>query len=231
MILPSPSFPLCVLATLRDTLRLPLTLALLLVLATASAAWSDDDPKRPDPRKYSDGPLTSEDFQAKPDPRSRFAAWSEIEFDFSLEYRFERKRGRVVMRLVECDVWAHLVRDKSWTRRPRDPLLLDHEQGHFDLAECHALAARIKIAGMIKTTAPALSVEADSEQAARTALEDALRELTKPFLTESRAANEKYDRETTNGTDAEAQANHRRQQRERLETLTKEWETLTNAKK
>jgi hypothetical protein len=202
------------------TLRV--TLCLLAVVALAAA-----DEKPPLPRKHSDGPLTAADFQAKPDPRSRFAAWTEIDFDYSYKYRFERNNGRVVMRLIEVDVWSRLQRERSWTRRPRDPLVLDHEQGHFDLMETFAQAARIQLQTLIKASSPQIVAAAPTEAEARDALREKLRAQLQPFTTEGRTANETYDRETENGTDVAAQAAARQQQRARLEELAAQWDKLT----
>jgi hypothetical protein len=194
----------------------------------ATAALADDKPKPA--RKHSDGPLAVEDFEGKPDPSSSFAAWSHLQFEFSFGYRFERLRGgRVSLSLTKIDVWSQIKRDQSWIRRPKDPLLLDHEQGHFDIAEAHALAGRIKLRTLIQASAPQLTLQADSEEAGRQAMHDKLVELLKPFIDDSRTANQEYDRDTANGTDAAAQADARKQQRERLHQLHKELEKLTKA--
>src|SRR5688500_3287238 len=113
--------------------------AFLLQLAGMAVAQEAKVPLR---RPYSAGPLTAADFRAEPDLSQPYAAWTSVEMQFRFAYRYRTQNKQTVVTLTEVDVWSEVERDKSWNRRPRDPVLLDHEQGHFDITHAHALEAQ-----------------------------------------------------------------------------------------
>src|SRR5690349_7971199 len=135
----------------------------LLLLAFLFATAYADEPKEAAHRRYHDGPLTAEDFQAEPDEAKAWAAWTSADILYRYSYRYREQNKQVMVTLTEIEVFAVLERDKSWTRRPSDPLHLDHEQGHFDITHLHALQAQQHLQQGLKT-ADVLMAKAPSEK-------------------------------------------------------------------
>lgn len=190
-------------------------LALLLAIAALGRAADEAAPTR---RPYRDGPLTAEDFQGTPEANSPYKAWTSANLQFRYAYRYRTQNRQTVVTLTEIDVWAEVERDKSWNRRPKDPLLMDHEQGHFDIAHAHALEAQAKLRETLGT-AKALKTSGPSEAKAAELLQQKLREAVEAYVEALREANRQYDKDTTSGSDAAAQAEARRAQQQRIREL------------
>jgi hypothetical protein len=204
--------------------RVPSRIALWLVCLASLARGAEEHERAP--RKHRDGPLTAADFQARPDPGSAFTALSDASLDYAYQFRSEARNGQRVARLTSIDVWASFARDKSWNRRPGDPLLLDHEQGHFDLTEIHARAARNHVQALLARRDPSLAARGASDADAQAKLEQALRAILDRFVADAKEANIAYDKATENGRNAAAQAEERRRHKARLEEQAEEWERL-----
>lgn len=177
-------------------------------------------------RSHRAGPLTADDFQAKGDARSRYIAWTDTTLQFHFKYRSETKNGQRVVTLTDIDVWAALTTDKSWNLRPTDPLLMDHEQGHFDLTEIQARLARNQIRRLMKRRDPLTFARAPREAEAAAKLKAGIAKFMEAYTEASQASHQAYDEATRNGRDGAAQANERRQQQAQLEALAREWEQL-----
>jgi hypothetical protein len=95
---------------------------------------------------------------------------------------------------------------------------MDHEQGHFDLAEIYALELRIKLTEQIRRGKP-LTITASSEREGSERIESELQRL----LAEAREVLEKrhlqYDETTNHGDDLEKQQRERDEQKTRLKIL------------
>ncbi len=72
--------------------------------------------------------LVWEDFQASADDRSANAALTSTTLKFSYSYR----EGKLT-----CHILCQFDKSRSWGR-VRNPYILSHEQGHFDIAEINA---------------------------------------------------------------------------------------------
>ncbi len=137
---------------------LSVLLGFLLSTGIAVSAVAADKPAKvaeaPE-RRYADGPLTPADFRAKlPDPSAPgslpLLALTYAGIRYNTEYRWEENRpGVIVGRITKVTVWSVVDREKSWNRRIGDLRLLDHEQGHFDIAELDARRAQEKMTGLI----------------------------------------------------------------------------------
>ena len=177
-------------------------------------------------RSHRAGPLTADDFQAKPDPKSSYIAWTETSLQFHFKYRSETKNGQRVVTLTDIDVWAVLTCDKSWNLRPTDPLLMDHEQGHFDLTEVQARLARNQLRRLMKRRDALTFAKAPREAEAVAKLKAAIAKFMEAYTEACQANHQAYDEATRNGREDTAQANERRQQQAQLEALAREWELL-----
>jgi hypothetical protein len=176
-------------------------------------------------RPYRDGPLTKADFAGTRPRGAATAAWSEFDYQWKYDYRFEVKNGVHVVRLTALDIWAEFRRDKSWNRRPEDMLLLDHEQGHFDLAQVMALQALLKLSPHDPTNTSIVARDVKLDEATRK-LENLINAAMQPFILEAKQAHIDYDKGTDSGGRAAEQALARKAQRERLQELSVEVERL-----
>lgn len=207
---------------LRSTLLCSMVVALLLVSAVTQARAADDE----NLRRFDAGPLTADDFAAKPADDSSFNAWTEIEFHLKFRYRYEVKGGVWNIALTEVEVWTAIRRDKSWNNQPKNATLLDHEQGHFDLSQAYALQMQIKLLRELKTAA-VLKGRGASEKAAARELDQRLNAVLATYIEQSKTRNREYDKVTASGQDIREQALARKAQREALAELHAELEKLT----
>jgi hypothetical protein len=96
---------------------------------------------------YTQRPLEVGDFRGDvPDKRPleepRIEAYSHIELRYSYQVATRRRGTRWRVELADVEVHALFHRGKSWNAQPTYAPLLDHHQGHFDLAELVAREAQ-----------------------------------------------------------------------------------------
>ena len=102
-----------------------------LLAVTCSMALADEEKT---PRRYEDGPLTAEDFQAEaPNPLPKAGRFSQLAFAdtdilFRHEYRYKTTFEGAEATLKDIDIYAVFLSDKSWLSRANEKTL-DHEQG------------------------------------------------------------------------------------------------------
>lgn len=177
-----------------------------------------------EPRTYAQGPLTGADFLAEvpqgntvPVGGLRALAYASTEMLFDYRYRVMAQNGVWTARLSEIRVVAVLWREKSWNRHPDDRKLMDHEQGHFDLAQMWALRGQKELSDALRRGD--LQGQGESPQAAVKAFETALDRRVQKFRDALTAADRSYDQLTRYGTLAEQQAAHRKSQMEAIQQL------------
>lgn len=189
------------------------SIAAYVVLIGLCLAWLAAAEQKSDARPAADGPLTKDDFRAKvPESPPTFEgaplrAWTWGDVQHRYRYRFVTEDGKVRMTLTEIDVFAVVFRDQSWITAPDDAALLDHEQGHVDLATIHAVRARAQLRGM--AARGELTATAKDEATAKQELEKRLKKVLDEELAVWSADNRRYDRETRHGADREQQRQHR----------------------
>ncbi len=204
----------------------PCVLAATIAFA-AIAALAADKPaeKAPDPpeRKYADGPLTPADYRQKaPDePPSAsvypLRAMTYVGIRYTSEYRWdEKRRGETEARVTVINVFSVVDRTQSWIRQPGDLRLLDHEQGHFDIAEADARQAQEKLDAEIK--ARQIVGHGRDEQSAKSDLERRLQARMQEVFDADMKVQKEYDRVTDHGRAFTAQAEQRRLQKEALKS-------------
>jgi hypothetical protein len=197
--------------------RLPLLSAMLAVctgLSLSSPAAED----APATRSYADGPLTVDDFRAEPPADSgKLLAVTTTHLTFRIQHRYVVNNRRATAYLTEITIDAVVMPDRSWSKRPADKQLLDHEQGHFDLTMIEALRARLHFAQRGKLT-KLTATGATSEEAVASLGTKVEREMRK-FFDELFAIQQEYERATMHGTVRDVQAEHRGQQRATLQEL------------
>lgn len=95
---------------------------------------------------YVDRSLEPQDFwkevpEKRPLEEPRIEAYSHTELRYRFESQTRRRGSRYTADLMSISVHALFDRSQSWNAQPGDLRLLDHHQGHFDLAEIAAREA------------------------------------------------------------------------------------------
>lgn len=107
--------------------------------------------------------------------------------------------------------------NKSWNSAPNDANVLDHEQGHLDLAEIAAREAQAEIDSGIKDG----TLKGEGKTRAD-AIKDAKGKIHKIINKHIGEHQEKYDKDTRGGIDKEAQKKAREEQKKKLKQANKD---------
>lgn len=174
-----------------------------------------------DVRPYDEGPLTADDFRGEPPDDSRAAAKTATQFAFEFKYRYKSTGRSATVTLDRITITACIRRDQSWNRYPENKRLLEHEQGHADIAQIHCLQARLAFRKRLaKSQAPSATASTLNEAVA--SLEREIRKEVATFEKAARDSDAEYDRETANGVGPQ-QAEWRRVHAESLKELAAAW--------
>ncbi len=178
-------------------------------------------------RQYRSGPLTPSDFRAPPpDPPPKkdgikLLAETVTELRYQYTYRTAIDDNRTTARLKTIDVFAVVMRDRSWNTSHANRRLMDHEQGHFDITKLYALRAQLELARMFRAGRRVRGL-GRKEPAAVQDLESKVRVFIEPFDAAGKKEQAEYDRVTRHGTLVRAQAQWRKRQAEEFKRLVEE---------
>lgn len=181
-------------------------------------------------RHYSGGPLTEDDFQARPPGDGKLAASYQaflfVDIVWTHQYRTV-SRGRVsAAQLTRFEASAVCNPSKSWSRwGKKKSELLDHEQGHFNIAQIHARLLEIKMRKLLAAKKPPLA-HGESDESAAEALATLLEKEYRAAKAASDEENREYDKATLHGTSREKQSELRHIQQETLKKLDQELQGL-----
>lgn len=171
-------------------------------------------------RKYEQGPLAATDFLGAPDQATERLANTSTELRHEYRYRYRSEGQYVIASLESITLHAYIWPGLSWNKRPRDLALLDHEQGHADIAHIESLKARLHFH---KTRATSrLHGRAMNLKDAVAALDRIVNKQVASFIQAMRDADVDYDRSTSHGVNGK-QAEYRRVQQETIKRLEAEW--------
>ncbi len=178
-------------------------------------------------RPYNNGPLTEADFRGKVPTegglaKSPFQAFLFMDISWTSQYR-TTGRGRVVTaHLTQFQATAVSNPTRSWNQwGKKRPDLLDHEQGHFDITQIHALRFEIKIRKQLAAKKPPTGT-GETEAVAVEALNDLLVKEGIAVKAVADEENVEYDRLTAHGGVLEKQRELRHVHLETLKKLTAE---------
>lgn len=155
-------------------------------------------------------PLTWDDFDG-PVPRgadeARVASTTSS-IAWSYEYEIRWSGEKCDFSIVRLDSVARFHRDSSWVRRGhRTPEVLEHEQGHFDIAQLYDEKFRETTRKLVGSSQECVG------QSQRRATRNAERQIARlvgaiydEVWRQYELRQEAYDRETNHGIDREAQA-------------------------
>jgi hypothetical protein len=176
-------------------------------------------------RQYRQGLLGPTDFRGKAPRNGTLAAYTLAEIHYDCRFQVTGTRNRWTARLMSVETYASIDRDRSWNLRPQDSSLMDHEQGHFDLAHSFSLAMQLYLNERMKARRIPIGIGKTSSEAIRD-LEDKLRAELKSLFDDHTTAQSEYDRITDHGTDPSPQAEQRRLQKAKIEELNAQLEKL-----
>jgi Bacterial protein of unknown function (DUF922) len=210
----------------RLSLFLPFVLLLGLPLAAQTPAQRSSQKKNDDSsaklRKYEEGPLAAADLQGTPPAAAPVKdnitmvanTMSVVRYTYRLRTNSERD-GSWTARLTQFECFSAIEPAKCWNTVPESPRVLDHEQGHFDLAEIFARRLQRRFDDLM--AGKNASSSGRTERAAREALEKEIKRVADDAYAALSEAQATYDKETRHGTRPRAQREHRRWQRQELE--------------
>jgi len=204
----------------RDALNKTVHIKTLFLFAFFSACVVAEE-KLPAMRKFADGPLRIEEFQGKPD-RTQFGdAYTANRVEFKYEFNFEEENGDVMAQLKSFEAFSVFLPQVSWWKSTARDFLLDHEQGHFDIAE--ATARRIQL-GFEKVLADQKRIRARgaTKKEAAEKLTAKLSRVMKVANDRANQDNEEYDSITSHGMRRRIQAEQRHVQKATLDRLAAE---------
>ena len=172
-------------------------------------------------RTYDQGPLRREEFLGKPDRSSNGKAYTATRIEFKYEYIVARRGSIYEAKLKSFSVVSKFLPESSWWKGGANADLLDHEQGHFDIAQEMALRLRLQYQRAVKKGSVPSAKAATSAKAIR-ALANRLEKIMESANKQVKASDEEYDSSTSHGTRFGTQAEFRRVQSATLERLVKE---------
>jgi len=149
-------------------------------------------------RKVDAGPLTAADFRGEVPADARGDANTKTQLQFTYRYEYQVVGGRTTVTMASVMVDAYVLQEESWNRLPGNTSLLDHEQGHADIAWIQCLKARLAIREKMQRRR-GWSVTATSLDEAVAALDAELSEIMEAFQHEGQEADAAYDRDTQHG--------------------------------
>jgi hypothetical protein len=199
------------------------------MLYAAGNAVADESPERRPVEdsvwlRYGERALRGDDFQAPvpeqpPELETPIHAYSETEVRYEIQRNVVGRRGRMRAQLTAIDIFAVLVKDKSWNKKPQDTGLLDHHQGHFDLTQIAAYELQLELREALQKERLSLVGEGKSEPEAT---QDLLKKIEKRMATriaELVHEHRYFDIETRYGTNAEVERSQREKQKDKLAEL------------
>ena len=171
-------------------------------------------------RLHSDGPLKREHFKADiPSGRDDLDAVVYTRLRYGYKFRTDVVDDGFELTCTTIVCCSEQLPDRSWIRDSAKAELLDHEQGHLDLAEVVARKAEARLRYLVRKSK--IKSRSTTVEAAEKALIRTIRAQLMPFDRELANVNDEYDRVTSHGRDEDAQKTERRKQRKLMRDLSK----------
>lgn len=194
----------------------------------------DSDTPAADLRLYGEGPLQAADYRAKvPSPlptagNTRLLAftWTRIKYEY--QYDYVQQGSTFMVTVTEFDSTAFIDRAVSWNALTRDRRLMDHEQGHFDIAHLASLRFRWQVEQLRKAGTP-ISAQGPLLRGALQQIDQKLSDLSQKHSKAATAEHTRYDQMTSHGTLGSAQQDARKKQQKAIKQLTQKLVPAQNA--
>lgn len=184
----------------------------LLMLSSAMAA-------NPKLRRYNQGPLRHSEFRTDAPQAQSHKAKTMTRVMFTYKFSGQQtSEERYEMTLQSLDAFSVFLPNESWWHHRARPSLLDHEQGHFDIAEIAARRLQLAFKKAIAGDKPIRGV-GTTAKAAKAALEKKLQFVFDAANEQAVEENLQYDLRTQHGIRHGNQAEMRRIQKLTLARL------------
>ena len=173
-------------------------------------------------RPFNLGPLTVQDFQKSPPEVSHGKAYTQTRVMFTYEYGLQKSGNNVYeASLTKLQTYSVFLPRESWWNHPSSAWLLDHEQGHFDIAEITSRRVQLTFNRLFKSR-KTVTAKGRTAALAKKALVEKLNEVMVVANKQALQENEEYDRRTAHGMKRREQLEHRRIQKLTLQRLAAE---------
>ena len=177
--------------------------------------------EQPKLRRHGDGPLKLEEFRGKIASNLPGGALTMTRVMIEYKYGVQVVDDQIEARLSSIQVFSVFLPEESWWRAAHMNHLLDHEQGHFDIAEI--AARRLQLAfNRAFADGKAVSGVGASQQEAVQAMAAKLVKLLRLVNEQAVDENKAYDRLTSHGARRRAQFEHRKIQTATLKRLAQQ---------
>ncbi len=169
--------------------------------------------------------LRFDDFQAavpeelpkgEPPDELPIMAYSHTVVSYRFEAQTSKVRGKYRAQLKQITFTAVFDRTKSWNALPEDRRLLEHHQGHFDLARIGAYQAEADITERMRRDRAAFQAESATAQGALDELDKKIAHACRALEEEFKREHEYFDVRTRYGTLEDLEREERAKQQERL---------------
>lgn len=177
--------------------------------------------KRKKERTYASGPLATNEFKGAVGEYDQSKANTATRVNYKYKFAYRRVGRSYVVTVTSFDVYAVFLPDESWFGSRASADLLDHEQGHFDIAEIVVRKTKLAFA-TAKQSGKGLSATGDSRRSAQDAVTKQIAEICAQVDKQIDSANQDYDRTTRHGMREVEQYEKRRIQKLTLDRLEKQ---------
>lgn len=195
-------------------------------MSPAQIATTPTEPSRPKLhsklRRYDQGPLKLSEFRrnTKDSIRGRANTMTRVMYEYKT-YAKQTKPKHFEVELRSMKVYSIFLPEASWWNHPPSDALLDHEQGHFDIAEITARRLQASFRKALKSGKTIRGL-GRSLEAAQKQLEAKLQKVIDLANKQSLEENQEYDSLTRHSVLVSAQAEYRRIQKLTLDRLAKQ---------
>ncbi|MCA9132546.1 MAG: hypothetical protein KDA45_05315 [Planctomycetales bacterium] len=197
-----------------------------IVLSCLCNVASGDDSLAPE-RRYDAGPLSIVEFTGSVKPGSNAQANTGTRVMYQYRYSVRQVGRKFVAVMTSIDLYTVFLPEESWWVPDSEPELLDHEQGHFDVAEISVRKSQLALA-TAKAEGKTITITSDSRKDSIKSIMAKIDEIRRLIDLQISEDNLEYDRVTRHGTHASAQREKRRIQRLTLDRLAEDLEALNS---
>ncbi len=187
-------------------------------------------PPKSKERPYTQGPLKVDEFLGEAPPEKSATAHTATRIRYEFQFLFGQNGQQVTVSVRSIKLRVVFLPEESWYGPDTSPDLLDHEQGHFDIAEINAHRVELALE-QARLAGKLISATGNSRQSAHAAVMVKLDEIAQLADKKTADDNVEYDRNTRHGFNFSEQSELRKIQKLTLQSLTDELEQLNPRRK
>ncbi len=183
-------------------------------------------PPKSKERVYSLGPLKVDEFRGEVISQHSTSAHTATRTRYQFALAFNQVGQLVTAVVKSIELRVVFLPDESWYGPDAAVELLDHEQGHFDIAEINARRTALSLE-KARRAGKFISASGNTKQAAQKAVLEKLNEIAQLVDQQTAEDNIEYDRTTRHGYNFSEQSEVRKIQKLTLKSLSEELEQLS----